>query len=89
MSYIGDLGYPYWRSEDVDTGAGDFEKRAVLLALSCIDFDLDGIYINTYDTDRRHQCKIISSKVSEKVIEWIRMILDKVRTPSDLPLEEF
>ena len=89
MSSLGDSGGPYWRSEDIDTGAGEFEKRAVLLAISHGEFAFGDKYINTYDTDRRHQCKMISSKVSTKVIEWIRKILNRLRTPAGLPLDEF
>ena len=83
----GDSGSPYWRSDETHiSNSGD---RAVLLAIHWGTLDLDGIPAFAYDTDERHQCKILATKVSTKVIEWISMTLKRVLTSSGQPLEEF
>ena len=80
----GDSGSPYWRSDWIPGG-----ERAVLLAIHWGSFELDDIPSFAYDTDARHQCKIIATKVSTIVIEWIRTTLQGIKTLSGQPLEEF
>ena len=83
---LGDSGSPYWRPDK--KFIFDVQERAVLLAINHGNLNF-GIHPTTYDTDSRNQCKILATKVSTNVIEWIIGTLRRLRAPSGLPLEEF
>ena len=84
---LGDSGSPYWRPDK--KFIFDVEDRATLLAIHSRHLDLEGIHPATYVPNRRHECKILATKVSTNVIEWIEMTLKDLLTPSGQPLEEF